>query len=187
VHKQLKEAIYYFVEGNAGDSVHKTVKQLVDVLVLVQESMDACQKQGSQFLTEITERNRGPLHEAQKKLRDSLTLGLSLTVPLGEYTPWDVAARQAYAHHPGVLDVVLEDERSKLHISYGKVMDGNFCSIGFLAFDSNATMEAVKRADGKKRPRRERYDRRLAGYGARLEKAALRCLPGRQIEPYGEL
>ena len=101
--------------------------------------------------TEITERIRGGLHEALKKRRDSVTLSLWLTVPLGKYRPWDDAARKAYAHHPGVLDVVAVDiERSKMYQSYGKVKEKNFYTFGFMALDSDAIIEGVKRVDGKK-------------------------------------
>ena len=87
--------------------------------------------------TEITERIRGGLHEALKKRRDSVTLSLWLTVPLGKYRPWDDAARKAYAHHPGVLDgdtMEVYRERSKLHQSYCKVMYKNFSRVGFMGF-----------------------------------------------------
>ena len=160
VYQQLENAIFQF---GTGDSVHKTVNQLVDVLVLVQETMDVCQKQGSEFLIEITERNQGPLHEAVKTVRDSFILRLSLTVSLGNYTAWDEALGKAFKHHPDVLEV----ERSKLYNCYERVMNSNFRTLGFMAFDSTAT--AIK-ANGKKKSKRKR------------KKA-----PSHQTDPYGEL
>ena len=152
--QQLRQVISIF---GTGDSYHKTVRhwhieELVNVIVLVQDLVDACQKQGSQFLIEITERNQGPLHEALKALRDVFTLRLSLTVELGNATAWEDAVKKAYRHYPGVLDDAEDEERSKISQSYGKVFSNpeNFCKLGFMAFDSNAT----KTAKGKKRPKK---------------------------------
>ena len=154
VNLQLKSAILSFAKG---DHLHETVKhkgieELVEVIVLVQGLVDDCQKQGSQFLIEITERNQGPLHEALKALRDVFTLRLSLTVELGNSTAWEDAVKKAYRHYPGVLDDAEDEERSKISQSYGKVFSNpeNFCKLGFMAFDTNAT----KKAKGKKRPKK---------------------------------
>ena len=154
VQQQLRQVISIF---GTGDSYHKTVRdshieELVNVIVLVQDVVEVCQKQGSQFLIEITERDQGPLHGALKALRDVFTLRLSLTVKLGDSTAWEEAAKKAYVHYPGVLGDASDEERSKLFQSYGKVMwdNDNFCKLGFLFFDSNAT----KTAKGKKRPKK---------------------------------
>ena len=154
VQQQLRQVISIF---GTGDSYHKTVRdshieELVNVIVLVQDVVEVCQKQGSQFLIEITERDQGPLHGALKALRDVFTLRLSLTVKLGDSTAWEEAAKKAYVHYPGVLGDASDEERSKLLQSYVKVMwdNDNFCKLGFLFFDSNAT----KTAKGKKRPKK---------------------------------
>ena len=158
VHEQLGKMICIF---GTGHSLYETVNHvdttyLVDVIVLLQEVVSACQKKGSECLIEIAERNQGPLHEALKALRDIFTLRLSLTVTLGNYTAWDEATRKAYLHYPGVLDDDLAEERSRLYQSYGKVMFDNILTLGFIAFDSNNAKAACKKKNGKKRPKRIR-------------------------------